>query len=188
MRSACAVAAITAVVVLAADGADSAAGADGQVQGYHRTLEVHMHEIGTRGAQDSRAEFVEIANRGSRALPLGGYRVLVVLHSHTVELARIPDRIRLQPGAVYLLASTRFVGCHAPDQIFNIADDIPEVFTMTLVTPRGDAVDAVTTARTLLPSGSPAPRPHDGLCLKRVRFTGDNSKDWAVARCTPGVY
>lgn len=188
MRRTCTMAAIAAVAALTAGGAGSAAGADRQVQGYHGTLEIHLREIGTRGALDSRAEFVEIANRGTRALPLGGYRVLVVLHSRPVELARIPDGVLLQPGAVYLLASMRFTGCHAPDQIFSIADDIPEVFTMTLVTPSGQAVDAVTTARNLLPGGSPAPRPHDGLCLKRAWFTGDNSKDWIVARCTPGIY
>ncbi|EME58634.1 hypothetical protein H074_18683 [Amycolatopsis decaplanina DSM 44594] len=182
------VAVITAVIGLAAGGAGNAAEADRHVQGAQPTFETHLHEIGTRGAYDSHAEFVEIANRGPRVLPLGGYRVLATLHSHAVELARIPDDALLRPGAVYLLASARFVGGPPPDQIFSIAEDIPEVFTMTLVTPRGEAVDVVTTVRTLPPCGSPAPRPPNGLCLKRVRFTGDNSKDWAVARCTPGVY
>lgn len=187
MRRACAVTAAITVAVLTV-GACGTAGADGQAQGHQRTLEATMHEIGTRGAQDSRAEFVEIANRGSRTLPLGGSRLLVVLHSHAVELARIPDGVLLRPGAVYLIASTRFAGGPAPDQTFSIVDDIPEVFTMTLVTPQGNAVDTVTTARAVLPSRSPAPRPHDGLCLKRVHFTGDNARDWVVARCTPGVY
>ncbi|HVW40200.1 MAG TPA: hypothetical protein VHC18_02505 [Amycolatopsis sp.] len=190
MRRACAVAAaIAAVVTLTAAGTGSATGLDSQAQTVHPLLEVHLHEIGTRGAEDSRAEFVEIANRGSRALPLGGDRVLVGLHSYTVELARIPDYVVLQPNAVYLLASAWFVGCPVPpDQLFAMAEDIPEVFTMTLVAHQGEIMDVVTTAPNLLPGASPAPRPHDGLCLGRLRFTGNNAKDWAVKRCTPGVY
>jgi len=35
-------------------------------------MEVHLHEIGTSTAWNPRAEFVEISNRGSRGVTIGG--------------------------------------------------------------------------------------------------------------------
>jgi hypothetical protein len=85
------------------------------------TLRVNELVTGTTGAAAD--EFVEIANVGTAAADVSGYRVVYRSSSGTsdVSLATIPDRTSIPAGGYYLLGGSAYAGAAAPDQSFSTA-------------------------------------------------------------------
>jgi hypothetical protein len=85
------------------------------------TLVVNEFSTGTTGAAAD--EFVEIANVGSAALDISGFKVVYRAAAGTsdVTLATIPASTTLAAGAYYLLGGSAYAGAKTPNQSFSAA-------------------------------------------------------------------
>lgn len=155
----------------------------------------YISEFATQGvgANATFKEFIELSNRSSRNVAIGGHRVVANFSGRTVEIAQIPSFTVLSPGETYLLASQRFTGPQAPDQLFTTEQDIPNAVGLALFNRQGQPVDVVgTTYNTVFRAGTPAlplttADAMQRLSLHHRQFTGTNRVDFQKGRATPGI-
>jgi lamin tail-like protein/collagen triple helix repeat protein len=83
------------------------------------TLRVNELMTGTTGSAGN--EFVEVANVGSAAADLGGFRLVYRSATGTsdVALATIPAGTTIAPGGYYLFGGSSYSGAPAADQTFS---------------------------------------------------------------------
>lgn len=154
------------------------------------TLEVNELMTGTTGA--SANEFVEIANVGSAAADVGGFRLVYRSATGTsdVALATIPAGTTIPAGGYYLFGGSGYSGSPAADQSFSfgLAATGGGVGLRNADAALVDSVGYGTGTTNAFVEGSPAAAPPTvaapGTSAARLpngRDTGDNSADFGAS-------
>lgn len=147
---------------------------------------VVINEVQTRGAAGATDEFVELYNRSSAPVNIGGW--LLKRSSSTAlvtTLAAVPAGVALSPDQSYVFGGPAFVG--ARDQSYNtpVADD----GGVAIATQDHAIVDAIGwSATSAFLERRPAPVAAAGQSVQRVPEgddTDDNAADFEVAAPTP---
>ncbi len=154
-----------------------------------------VNEVMAGTAEAGTNEFVEIVNRDSSPVEVGGYRVDYRSAEGTrdIVLATIPAGTTIAAGGHYLLAGSGHAGADASDQTF--ATGLAAAGGgVALRSPAGDVVDSVGygSAANAFVEGSPAPaapaEATPGKSIARIpdgRDTDDNAADFDVTTPTP---
>jgi hypothetical protein len=87
------------------------------------TATLHVNELMTGSIGAASNEFVEIANTGTTAADIGGFKLAYRSAAGTsdVTLATVPTGTTLAAGGFYLLGGSGYAGTRAPDQSFSAA-------------------------------------------------------------------
>src|SRR5215213_9074345 len=157
-------------------------------------IRINEFSVGTEGALGD--EFVEIANTGTAAADLSGWKLVYRSGAGTsdVSLGTLADGTMLAPGAFFLFGGSGYAGTHPADKSFsaglasaaggvaikdadgNIVDSVGW----------GDATNAfVEGATAAAPPIAPAPGKSDGR-HPNGHDTNVNSADFTIGDPTPG--
>jgi hypothetical protein len=145
-----------------------------------------VNEVQTGGTGSAADEFVELANTGSTAADLSGWKVVYRSAAGTADLvlATIPDGTSLAAGGYYLLGGSAYAGASAADQAFStgLASTGGAVGVRNS---SGALVDSVGwgTATNALVEGAAAAAPAAGSSIARTpngHDTNHNDTDLAV--------
>jgi hypothetical protein len=158
--------------------------------------EVRINEFSTGVEGALTDEFVEIANAGSSAVDLSGYKLVYRSAAGTsdVSLATLPDGTTLAPGAFMLFGGSGYAGAHPEDRSFSTSL-ASSGGGLGLRGPSGILVDSVAwgTATNALVEGAAAPAPAITAAPGKSdarhpdgHDTNDNSADFAEGDPTPG--
>jgi hypothetical protein len=87
------------------------------------TATLHVNELMTGSTGAASNEFVEIANTGTTAADIGGFKLAYRSATGTsdVTLATVPTGTTLAAGGFYLLGGSAYAGTRTPDQSFSAA-------------------------------------------------------------------
>jgi hypothetical protein len=164
--------------------------------GGNSNLRVNELMTGSTGAAAN--EFVEIANTGTAAADIGGFRLAYRSSAGTsdVTLATVPTGTTLAAGGFYLFGGSAYAGTRAPDQSFSAAiaatgggvalrDSAGAIVDSVGY---GDAVNAFVEGH---PASAPPATAAPGSSAVRLpdgHDTNDNAADFSVsASPTPGT-
>jgi Lamin Tail Domain len=164
------------------------------VAGGDGVIRINEFSVGVEGALGD--EFVEIANTGTAASDLAGWKLVYRSGAGTsdVSLGTLADGTTLAPGAFFLFGGSGYAGAHPADKSFsaglasaaggvaikdadgNIVDSVGW----------GDATNAfVEGATAAAPPIAPAPGKSDGR-HPNGHDTNVNSADFTIGDPTPG--
>ena len=158
---------------------------------------LHVNELMTGSIGAASNEFVEIANTGTTAADIGGFKLAYRSAAGTsdVTLATVPTGRTLAAGGFYLLGGSGYAGTRAPDQSFSAAiaatgggvalRDASGAIVDSVG--YGDAVNAFVESH---PASAPPTTAAPGSSTVRLpdgHDTNDNAADFSVsANPTPG--
>ena len=161
------------------------------------TATLHVNELMTGSAGAASNEFVEIANTGTTAADIGGFKLAYRSAAGTSDdtLATVPAGTTLAAGGFYLLAGSGYAGTRAPDQSFSAA--IAATGGGVALRDAGGAIvdsvgygDAVNAFVESHPASAPPATAAPGSSTVRLpdgHDTNDNAADFSVsASPTPG--
>jgi hypothetical protein len=154
------------------------------------TAVVRVNEIGTGTLASGADEFVELANSGTTAADISGWKLVYRSATGTtdVALATVPAATTLAVGGFYLLGGASYGGAQPPDQSFSPGLAAPGG-AIGLRDGTGTLIDSVGwgTATNALVEGSAAPAPPataaPGSSIERLpngHDTNDNATDFTV--------
>jgi hypothetical protein len=161
------------------------------------TATLHVNELMTSSTGAASNEFVEIANTGTAAADIGGFKLAYrsTAGTNDVTLATVPTGTTLAAGGFYLLAGSGYAGTRAPDQSFSAA--IAATGGGVALRDAGGAIvdsvgygDAVNAFVESHPASAPPTTAAPGSSTVRLpdgHDTNDNAADFSVsASPTPG--
>ena len=161
------------------------------------TATLHVNELMTASTGAASNEFVEIANTGTTAADISGFKLAYRSAAGTsdVTLATVPTGTTLAAGGFYLLGGSGYAGTRAPDQSFSAA--IAATGGGVALRDAGGAIvdsvgygDAVNAFVESHPASAPPTTGAPGSSTVRLpdgHDTNDNAADFSVsASPTPG--
>ena len=161
------------------------------------TATLHVNELMTASTGAASNEFVEIANTGTTAADISGFKLAYRSAAGTsdVTLATVPTGTTLAAGGFYLLGGSGYAGARAPDQSFSAA--IAATGGGVALRDAGGAIvdsvgygDAVNAFVESHPASAPPTTAAPGSSTVRLpdgHDTNDNAADFSVsASPTPG--
>ena len=161
------------------------------------TATLHVNELMTASTGAASNEFVEIANTGTTAADISGFKLAYRSAAGTsdVTLATVPTGTTLAAGGFYLLGGSGYAGTRAPDQSFSAA--IAATGGGVALRDAGGAIvdsvgygDAVNAFVESHPASAPPATAAPGSSTVRLpdgHDTNDNAADFSVsASPTPG--